>query len=170
MGTPTGILQSQNLQRDSHNRRSHIERARKLIFQRGSKITSSAVENLLASKSWVPTTVRYPPEAATRVAITDFVEQNAFSTFLFPRGKDFYELFVPVPLHDIELGTWKALLIHLVRILYAVHPNGKLVIEFNKRYVMILRQQQVYSLHLAVFAWCRHLATQSAALSPMPPR
>jgi hypothetical protein len=37
-------------------------------------------------------------------------------------------MFVPDFLHDFELGTWKSIFSHLIRILYAVGPNtvGKL--------------------------------------------
>ena len=37
-------------------------------------------------------------------------------------------------MHEVELGVWKAVFTHLVRILYAVSSNaGELVIEMNDR-------------------------------------
>lgn len=36
-------------------------------------------------------------------------------------------------LHEIELGVWKALFAHLIRILYAEKPHGELVEELNNR-------------------------------------
>lgn len=36
-------------------------------------------------------------------------------------------------LHEFELGVWKALFIHLIRILYAEMPHGELVEELNNR-------------------------------------
>lgn len=37
-------------------------------------------------------------------------------------------------LHEIEIGVWKAILIHLLRILQAVNEN--LLNEFDQRYVL----------------------------------
>ena len=43
-------------------------------------------------------------------------------------------------MHEFELGVWKVLFTHLVRILYAAAPNGKLVALLDERYgVDILR-------------------------------
>jgi hypothetical protein len=36
-------------------------------------------------------------------------------------------------LHEFELGVWKALFTHLIRVLYAAVPNGSLVAELNQR-------------------------------------
>jgi hypothetical protein len=36
-------------------------------------------------------------------------------------------------LHEFELGVWKALFTHLIRILYAEKPHGELVEELNNR-------------------------------------
>lgn len=59
--------------------------------------------------------------------------QNAFSSVLSEFIPNFFDLFVPDFLHEWELGVWKQLLIHLVRILYA-EKRGR-VEEFNARYV-----------------------------------
>lgn len=37
-------------------------------------------------------------------------------------------------MHEFELGVWKALFSHLVRILYAAAPSGKLVDRLDERY------------------------------------
>jgi hypothetical protein len=34
-------------------------------------------------------------------------------------------------LHEFELGVWKALFTHLIRVLYAAAPNGSLVAELD---------------------------------------
>jgi hypothetical protein len=47
-------------------------------------------------------------------------------------------MFVPDLLHEFELGVWKALFIHLVRILYAVGDD--VVGKLNKRSVLFLMQ------------------------------
>jgi len=38
-------------------------------------------------------------------------------------------------MHEFELGVWKALFVHLIRILYATVPGGKLVAVLNERYI-----------------------------------
>ncbi len=40
-------------------------------------------------------------------------------------------------MHEIELGVWKALFTHLIRILYACDPSGTLVVTLNTRYVLL---------------------------------
>ena len=36
-------------------------------------------------------------------------------------------------LHEFELGVWKALFSHLIRVLYAAAPHGSLVTELDRR-------------------------------------
>jgi len=38
-------------------------------------------------------------------------------------------------LHEFELGVWKALFTHLIRILHAAAPHGGLVADLDRRYV-----------------------------------
>jgi len=38
-------------------------------------------------------------------------------------------------LHEFELGVWKALFTHLIRILHAAEPHGGLVAELDRRCV-----------------------------------
>jgi hypothetical protein len=57
--------------------------------------------------------------------------QNAFSDRLAPLGYDFFSMFVVDLMHDFELGDWRALFIHLLRILDAV--DSKLLIELDRR-------------------------------------
>jgi hypothetical protein len=38
-------------------------------------------------------------------------------------------------LHEFELGVFKALFTHLIRILYAAAPDGSLVAELDRRYI-----------------------------------
>ncbi len=38
-------------------------------------------------------------------------------------------------MHEFELGVWKAIFTHLLRILYAIVPGGSLVTELNRRFV-----------------------------------
>ena len=40
-------------------------------------------------------------------------------------------------LHEFELGVWKAVFSHLIRILYAAGASGRLVAELDRRFVTI---------------------------------
>jgi hypothetical protein len=57
--------------------------------------------------------------------------QNAFSKKLSPLGFNHYDIFVVDLMHEFELGVWKALFIHLLRILEAVDKT--LVNELDRR-------------------------------------
>lgn len=39
-------------------------------------------------------------------------------------------------MHEFELGVWKSVLTHLIRILHCLGPNT--VNEFNKRFVILV--------------------------------
>lgn len=58
--------------------------------------------------------------------------QNAFIEQL---GATFdpYRMLVVDLLHEFELGVWKALFTHLIRMLYAHLRNGDLVDELDRR-------------------------------------
>jgi hypothetical protein len=36
-------------------------------------------------------------------------------------------------LHEFELGVWKTIFTHLIRLLHAAAPGGKLVAELDRR-------------------------------------
>lgn len=59
--------------------------------------------------------------------------QNAFSERLGPHGFEFHSLFTPDLLHEFELGVWKAVFTHLIRLLYAVGGDGIQIL--NERYM-----------------------------------
>jgi hypothetical protein len=41
-------------------------------------------------------------------------------------------------MHEFELGVWKALFTHLVRILYAVAPHARQVAELDERFFYLV--------------------------------
>lgn len=46
-------------------------------------------------------------------------------------------------LHEFELGVWKSVFVHLIRILYAAgRGSDELVVEFDKRYASWLSMTQ----------------------------
>ena len=59
------------------------------------------------------------------------VLQSAFSQRLSQHSINFYDIFAPDLMHEFELGVWKALFAHLIRIL---HTQGyAAVVELNRR-------------------------------------
>jgi hypothetical protein len=40
-------------------------------------------------------------------------------------------------MHEFELGVWKALFMHIIHILYAAAPGGRLVAILDERFVHI---------------------------------
>ncbi|KAL1711752.1 hypothetical protein EV715DRAFT_268357 [Schizophyllum commune] len=91
--------------------------ARRAIYDLARPIAGKAVEAILKPFSAVPT-------------------KNAFADRL---GSDFNpsDMLVVDLLHEFELGVWKAIFTHLIRILYAADPKGSLVTELNKRYRLL---------------------------------
>lgn len=63
--------------------------------------------------------------------MTDPILQNTFSKKLRVHGLNVYSLFVVDFLHEFELGVWKAILTHLIRIMYA--QGDSTVTKFNDR-------------------------------------
>lgn len=59
--------------------------------------------------------------------------QNAFSEKLSPFGFNLFVMFVVDLMHEFELGIWRMLFIHLLRILRAA--NKDLIHELDRRYV-----------------------------------
>ncbi len=62
--------------------------------------------------------------------------QSAFSVRLLQFGINFFTLFAPDFMHEFELGSWKRLLEHILRILQAI--GGDCIIIFNERFVAAL--------------------------------
>jgi len=112
-----------------------VQQARRLIYKHGRGVNSKAVDNLLKTTSSVPTMVsRFFLHTAY---LTLLVMQNAFVARLGP-DFDIHSLLVVDLLHEFELGVWKSLFTHLIRILYAAGPNGSLVTELDERQVTII--------------------------------
>ncbi|CAA7265767.1 unnamed protein product [Cyclocybe aegerita] len=84
------------------------------IYKKAKPIGGAKVEQLLKPTSSVPT-------------INAFIDRLGES---FPLN----QIFVIDLMHEFELGVWKSLFTHLIRILYAVAPDGRLVTKFDKRF------------------------------------
>ncbi|KAI6112660.1 hypothetical protein F5141DRAFT_1003094, partial [Pisolithus sp. B1] len=114
MGMKRDMLCRKKKQRvDDDRRRNKVEAARRHLFQHGAGLNGQRIKDLLYDESLVPT-------------------RNAFSTRLAEFLINFFLLFLVDLLHEFELGVWKAIFTHLLRILIAI--GGMAVAEVNWRY------------------------------------
>ncbi|RDB18275.1 hypothetical protein Hypma_000641 [Hypsizygus marmoreus] len=97
---------------DSSPQRFTLNVAREWIYHKGNGVKSAAVERMLSVASLVPTV-------------------NAFSV-LSAFSFNIHKALVVDFMHEFELGTWKALFTHLIRILTAHGESA--VQELNRRY------------------------------------
>jgi hypothetical protein len=133
MGTALDRKQRKTLPRvDDETRRSNIRNAREIIYQNNYAVDSTYVEDILKNQSLVPTVVSIMTDMIS-ADDTDVALQNAFSQRLAALGFCFFKMLVVDLMHEFELGVWKALFIHLIRILTAV--DKKLVDELDRRYI-----------------------------------
>lgn len=107
--------------------------ARHIIYQLGQSITGVRVEELLRGISAVPTLVSVP--SVFPIGRKLISSQNAFSVKLSTNEIPFNpsKMLVVDLLHEFELGVWKTLFKHLIRLLYAAAPHGDLVAELDLR-------------------------------------
>ncbi|KAF8842659.1 hypothetical protein BDN67DRAFT_989041 [Paxillus ammoniavirescens] len=98
---------------DTQERHNKISSAHKLIYEKNYAVDNSQVEELLKTESMVPT-------------------MNAFSTRLGHTGFDLFMMLVVDLLHEFELGVWKGIFTHLLRILNSL-KKGELA-ELDHRY------------------------------------
>jgi hypothetical protein len=115
---------------DDEAKRSKVAAARRIIYEANYAVDSDAVEALLKEQSLVPTTVGANLISA-RGFNADANRQNAFSQKLSPLGFCLYLMLVVDLLHEFELGVWKNLFIHLLRMLNAT--DKALVHELDRR-------------------------------------
>ncbi|KAH6885140.1 hypothetical protein BKA70DRAFT_1440533, partial [Coprinopsis sp. MPI-PUGE-AT-0042] len=100
MGTSEDIdFRTSNLRLDNEENRAMITRALKEVKD-GYAITGKSVDKHLESRSLLPV-------------------KNTFSSNLAPFGYDIFQSLVVDPLHEFEIGVWKGLYIHLLRLLRA---------------------------------------------------
>ncbi len=76
------------------------------------------------------------------------------NTFVEQLGSDFdiSSMLVVNFMHEFELGVWKVLFVHLIWILYAAAPAGKLVALLDERYVQSFRIYKASSHILQILA------------------
>ncbi|KAG9085486.1 hypothetical protein FS749_004383 [Ceratobasidium sp. UAMH 11750] len=113
MGTPTDMQTRKKKWIDNEKRRAKIEQARCLIYDQGKALASDAVEALLKDHSYTPT-------------------MNAFSASLRNFKFNYFATLVVDQLHEVELGVWKSVFQHLIRLLHLRGPAA--VAEFNQQF------------------------------------
>ncbi|KAF9028406.1 hypothetical protein BDP27DRAFT_1151482, partial [Rhodocollybia butyracea] len=91
-----------------------VKKARLLIFDKGKSITSKDVKYLLDFMSLTAT-------------------ENAFSKAFFEYGFQQFQLEATDILHEFELGEWRRVFIHLLRILEA-YQKSRAKDELDHRY------------------------------------
>lgn len=135
MGMTQDMAQRRTLARiDDHEQRNKIQSARAIIYEGNYAVDNERVENLLKTHSLVPTEVRFLAAICNSTLI---FHQSAFSKKLGPLGLNAFLLWVIDMMHEFELGVWKALFIHLLRILQSVDKS--LLNELDRRYVLFCK-------------------------------
>ncbi|EPQ53855.1 hypothetical protein GLOTRDRAFT_44791 [Gloeophyllum trabeum ATCC 11539] len=105
-------LRQQATRTDDDARRARVREARKLIYDAGYVVNGDRVEDVLKAESLVPS-------------------HNTFSARLSAFGFNFFRMLAVDLMHEFELGVWKAVFTHLIRILEAHDVNT--VNELNRR-------------------------------------
>ncbi|KAG8728066.1 hypothetical protein FRC10_005364, partial [Ceratobasidium sp. 414] len=116
MGLPSDMQRRQQLKRiDDKDRNDLVREAREIIYTEGRAVNSKRVEELLRPYSL---TLAIP------------VNKNAFSRRLRYLGFNIFESLTVDFLHEFELGVWKAVFQHILRILDST--DSRSVAAFNE--------------------------------------
>ena len=82
-------------------------------------------------------------------------------------------------LHEFELGVWKAIFTHLIRILHAAAPHGGLVANLDRRYINCTVSYQELINSITTRFWTmptfgsstiRHFATNASEMKKLAAR
>jgi hypothetical protein len=120
LGMTLDMKQRQTLARvDDESRTRLIERAREIIYRKNYAVDTDAVEAILKEQSLVPTLVCSENALSMHYLIFSPF-QGAFTEKLGRFGFDHFKMLLVDLMHEFELGVWKALFIHLLRILNAL--------------------------------------------------
>lgn len=138
LGTVQDKRRRDNIRRDNIFIQEDIEKARRLIYLEGLSVNSQRVEGLLKGMSLQPVQVsnNHTFSIVYQGLSLTYRTQSAFSILMWQFGFNFYTLFKCDLMHEFELGVWKMVLIHILRILYAL-PADKIQV-FNERYAWAL--------------------------------
>ncbi|TEB23729.1 hypothetical protein FA13DRAFT_1797775 [Coprinellus micaceus] len=101
-----------------------VRHAREWIYQFGKGIKSKYVEDHLKETSSVPTVN----------AFSERLGQSFNPPQVFPLSR----MLVPDFMHEFELGVWKTLFTHIIRVLWAKTPDGSSVLKLNDWFRQVL--------------------------------
>jgi len=138
---PKGLFGFLGLVKDMKSRMTHLRvyattkvlKAREFIYQWGYTIDGAKVDDTLGEGSWVPILVSTTGSILVMVN-SNQRSQNQFVEKLGPLGLNPFRMLVVDLMHECELGTWKALFTHLVRLLHALPGGAQLVATLDHRY------------------------------------
>jgi hypothetical protein len=134
MGTDSDIVfRIKNPRLDDDENRQMISKALKDV-QKGYAVTGDVVNVHLKPRSLLPIQVRRPYISGYPNSPQPTMNnQNAFSSSLAQLGFDIYQALVVDPLHEFEIGVWKGLYLHLLRLLDALGKGNDLVDKVDER-------------------------------------
>jgi hypothetical protein len=113
--------------KDNDSRKDKITKARNLIYgKKNYAVDAEKVEALLKPTSLVPSTVR---AMQGEVFLDSPSRQNAFSDRLSSLGFDIYDIAAVDILHEVEIGVWKGLFTHLIRLLEATGTGRTEIVD-----------------------------------------
>ena len=146
--------------------REKVQVAQDVVYRLGHAVAGARVDSLLKSTSSVPTVVSEVPLRSRSLVVQLSATQNSFCERLErlkQSGKEFdiSQMMVVDLLHEFELGVWKALLTHLIRLLHAASKQpGALVDILNARYVRFNTEESMLMLSKQIpsgsYVWTVH--------------
>jgi hypothetical protein len=113
---------------------TNIVQAQEFIYKSRNTVDGLKVKHTLGDGSWVPTIVSASSSSQFFLSAQTCYSQNQFVKKLGPLGLDTFQMLVVDFMHECELGTWKAPLTHLIRLIYALPSGSQLVVTLDKRY------------------------------------
>ena len=121
LGTKRDKSQRTSLARvDNLRYRAKISSARDLIYIQERTVDGKPVQHFLKPQSLVPTEVSIPLcyyVIRQYLSSALILQQNAFSSRLSHLGFNLFSIFLVDFMHEFELGVWKKVFLHLLRIL-----------------------------------------------------
>ena len=123
MGMYRDVMQCKSLACiDDMKQCSHIRSACEAIYLKNSPVDGVAVQTLLKEDSLVSTIVSV---LSIMWLVLCSLFQNTFSAKLLTFNFNIFDTLVVDLLHDVELGIWKAVFIHLLHLLDYENENLK---------------------------------------------
>ncbi|KAJ3557650.1 hypothetical protein NM688_g1363 [Phlebia brevispora] len=117
MGLPLDMKRRAHKRVDNASLQADIAKVRDAIFLKGAAVNGALAKALLNDRSLLPS-------------------RSAFSIRLAFTGFNVYSMFAPDMLHTFELGVWRTVFIHILRVLNGL--DKKLLAELDHRFRRVL--------------------------------